>query len=199
MTFLYGTNMELLYSMPAIGTTQTSSVATVLNTSPVVGSQFQLPAFQNIWSPGNIDGRGLMIVAAGGYDVGANTLTTLRLSLDTAAGTTSTNIIANTGAFPLTTQAVGAWEAQVWMTCTGITNNTGATTWFAGGTLTLGPGSAPTGTATTLMWGQPAIVAGVPTAITLGSQTPYFCNLVSQFQVSPTAMVCTQFMVFGLN
>jgi hypothetical protein len=189
--------MELLYSLPAIGATQAGSAATVINsaaTSPVP----QLPALQNIWSPSSITGKGLMVVAGGGYDVGANTLTTLRLSFDSAEGTTATNTIASTGAFPVTTQAVGAWEAQVWINCVGVVSNT-ASSWYANGTLTLGPGSAPTGTATTLMWGQPAIVAGVPTAITLGLQTPYFLDLVAQWQANPTAMVCTQFMVFGLN
>ena len=197
MTFLYGTNMELLYSMPAIGTTQTSSVATLLNTTPNQ-TPFQLPPLQNIWSLSQLAGKGLMVVASGGYDVGANTLTTLRLSFDANAGTTATVTVADTGAFVMTTQAVGAWEAQVWMNCVGLVATT-ASTWYANGTLTLGPGSAPTGTATTLMWGQPAIAAGIPTALTIGTQAALNVDLVAQWQASPTAMVCTQFMVFGLN
>jgi hypothetical protein len=198
MTFLYGTNMELLYSLPAVGPTQTSSVATCLNTA-ASAAPFQLPALQNIWSLSQIAGKGLMVVAAGGYDdASANTLTTLRLSLDTASGTTSTNIMAEAGFSNFTGAATWAWEAQVWLTCTGAIAGT-ASTWYANGQLTIGPGNNPTGTALTLMWGQPAIAAGIPTAVTLPTQVAYFTNIVSQFQASPTAMVCTQFMVFGLN
>src|SRR5215472_17215840 len=136
MTFLYGTNMEMLYSLPAIGVTQTSSVATILN-SAATSSVLQLPALQNIWSPSQIAGKGLMIIAAGGYDIGANTLTTLRLSFDSAEGTTATNTIASTGAFVMTSQVVGSWEAQVWMNCVGVVSNT-ASSWYANGSLTLG-------------------------------------------------------------
>jgi hypothetical protein len=198
MTFLYGTNMELLYSLPAIGVTQSSSVATVLNTA-ATSPPFQLPALQNIWSLSALAGKGLMIVAAGGYDdASANTLTTLRLSLDSAAGTTATNIVAEAGFSNFTGAATWAWETQTWLTCTGAIAST-ASTWYSNGTFTIGPGNNPTGTAQTIMWGQPAIAAGIPTAMTIPTQTAFFVDLVGQWQVSPTAMVCTQFLVFGLN
>lgn len=189
--------MELLYSLPAIGATQTSSVATCLNTA-ATAPPFQLPALQNIWSPSQITGKGIMIIAAGGYDIPANTLSTFRLSLDTSSGVTAVNTVATLGAYSIATQTVGAWQAELFMTCTGVTSET-ASTWYSMGQLTIGPGSSPTGTASTLLWGQPSIAAGVPTAVTIPTNAAYYVNLVSQWQTTPTAMVCSQFLVFGLN
>lgn len=200
MTFIYGTNVELLYSLPAIGATQSSSVATVLNsaaTSPVL----QLPALQNIWSPSQMTGKGFKIVAAGGYDISAaNTLTTLRVSFDTAEGTTATNTVASVGA--LSGNAFGAaattgvWQAECWMACVGITSNT-ASSWFAQGQCQFS-GTAATGVATSYGFGN-TVTAGVPQTFTLGLTTPYWVNLVAQWQASPVAMVCSEFMVLGLN
>lgn len=196
MTFLYGTNVELLYSLPAIGATQASSVATVLNTA-ATAPPFQLPALQNIWSPSQMIGKGLMFVAAGGYSTATNTLTTLRLSLDApAVSTTPTNTIAATGALAgVPTGSAGAWEGQFWMTCVGITANT-SSTWYAQGQVQF-VGSS-TGTASSYAWGN-TVTNGIPQAITLPLQTSYFVDLVAQWQISPGAMVCSQFMIFGLD
>jgi hypothetical protein len=190
LTFLYGTNMELLYSMPAVGATQTGSAATVINTAATC-PPFQLPALQNIWSLGGMSGKGLMIVAAGGYDVGANTLTTLKLSFDTVVST-SLNTMGTSGAVALASTTTGAWQAQIWMTCTGIASET-ASTWESIGDGIIGPS-----TGTAFMWNS-AVVAGVPTPVTLPTQTAFYTDLYTQWQVNPTAVVCSQFMVFGLN
>jgi hypothetical protein len=192
MTFLYGTNMELLYSMPAVGATQSGSAITLLNTAATC-PPFQLPALQNIWSLSGMTGKGLMIVAAGGYDIAAaNTLTTLKLSFDTVI-TTSLNTMASSAAIvPPGTTTTGAWQAQVWITCTGIASET-ASTWESIGDGIIGPS-----TGAAFMWNS-AVVAGIPTPVTLATQTPFYTDLYAQWQVNPTAMVCTQFMVFGLN
>lgn len=200
MTFLYGTNEECIYSMPAIGVTQTSSALTCLNTAPTA-PPLQLPALQNIWSPGNITGRAFKIMAAGGFDlIGANTLTTLRLSFDTASGTTANNTVAATGALSGNAfgaaNSAGAWQLLIWMTCTGISSET-LSTWFAGGQLQFS-GTMTTGVATSYGFGN-TITNGVPQTFTLPLQTPLFPNLCAQWQTTVTAMVCSQFIVCGLN
>lgn len=200
MTFLYGTNMECIYVMPTIGVTQASSVATVLNTAATT-PPFQLPALQNIWSLGSIDGRGLLIIGGGGYDISAaNTLTTLRVSLDPTVSTTATNTVAATGALsggPFGAAATtGAWEFQLWLTCTGVSSST-SSTWYSTGQLQFS-GTMTTGVATSYGYGN-TITAGIPQTIALATQTPFFVNLVSQWQASPVAMVCSQFAVFGLD
>lgn len=196
MSFIYGTNMELLYSLPAIGATQSSSVATVLNTA-ATAPPYQLPALQNIWSPSAMVGKGILFVATGGYSTATNTLTTLRLSLDSAVGTTATNTIAATGALAAAGAAAstGAWEGQCWMTCVGITANT-SSTWYAQGQLQFA--TSNTTTAASFSWGN-TITNGIPQAITIPIQTSFYADLVSQWQISPGAMVCSQFMVWGLN
>jgi hypothetical protein len=192
--------MELLYSLPAIGSTQTGSAATLLNsaaTSPMI----QLPALQNIWSSSQLPGKGFLIVAAGGYDIAAaNTLTTMRVSFDTTAGVTALNTIATTGALAGgcfgAAVATGSWEAQLWITCAGISGNTGST-WYSQGQLQFNSVSS-TGTGVSFAWGN-TITAGIPQSISLGLTNPYYVDLVAQWQANPTAMVCSQFMVFGLN
>ena len=198
MTFVYGTNMELVYSLPAIGATQTGSAATVLNTA-ATSPPFFLPALQNIWSPSAITGKGLLIVASGGFSTATNTLTTLRLSFDPSSGTTATNTVAVTGALAQVPNNVNcSWQAQVWLSCVGVTSEV-SSNWYAIGTFEFGSGSTPTTTSATFMWGGPSVAAGVPAAVTLGLATAYTTNLVAQWQVNPGAMVCSQFMVFGLN
>lgn len=195
MTFLYGTNLELLYAMPAVGATLAATTKTCITGTAATNGPFQLPALQNIWSPGNMVGRGLMIVAAGGYDISSSTPTTLQFSFDTAVGTQAVTI-ATTGSAPWASSAVGLWEAQVWMTC--VATGT-ASTWYSNGTLTCGPGSANTSTALTYMFGGPAVAAGIPTAITVPTTASYMLNAYAQWATAPTAMVCTQFLCFGLN
>jgi hypothetical protein len=190
MTFLYGTNMELLYSMPAVGPSVAVSAATLLNTA-ASSPPFQLPPLQNIWSLSGITGKGLMIVAAGGHSTGANTISTLKLSFDGTVGT-SGSLTVGTGAIPVVSTTTGAWQAQLWMTCTGITSET-ASTWEAIGDGIVGPS-----TGQAFMWNTP-VTAGVPAPLTLPTQTSYYMGLYSQWVVNPTVMLCTQFMVFGLN
>lgn len=196
MTFLYGTNMELLYSMPAIGVTQSSSVATVLNTA-ATSPPFQLPALANIWSPSSLTGKGLLFVAGGGYSTATNTLTTLRLSLDSAVGTTATNTVAATGALAAAGLAAsaGAWELQCWMTCVGISGET-SSSWYATGQLQFA--SSSSATAASFAFGN-TISNGTPQTTVIPIQAAYYTDLVAQWQISPGAMICSQFMVFGLD
>jgi hypothetical protein len=190
MTFLYGTNMELLYSMPATGVTQAVSASTCLNTG-ATSPPFQLPALQNIWSLSGITGKGLMIVAAGGHSTGANTITTLKLSFDGTAGTSGA-LTVGTGAIPVVSTTTGAWQAQLWLSCTGVISET-SSTWQGIGDGIVGPS-----TGQAFMWNS-AVTAGIPVSLTLPTQTPYYMGLYTQWQVNPTVMLCTQFMVFGLN
>jgi hypothetical protein len=194
MTFIYGTNMELLYSMPAIGATLASTAATCISGTSATNGPFQLPALQNIWSPGNMVGKGLMLVAAGGYDTGSAIANTMKFTFDTAinafAGT-----IATTGAATWPTSTTGMWEAQVWMACVGSGT---ASTWYSSGQLTVGPGSAETGSAATYMFGN-NIAAGIPQPLTIPTTTSYLLDIYSTWASAPTAMACSQFFVFGLN
>jgi hypothetical protein len=190
MTFLYGTNMELLYSMPATASTQTASASTCLNTG-ATSPPFQLPALQNLWSPSSMTGKGLMVVAAGGHSTGANTISTLKLSFDGTAGTSGA-LTVGTGAIPLVSTTTGAWQAQLWLSCTGVISET-SSTWEAIGDGIVGPS-----TGQAFMWNT-LVTAGIPVPLTLPTQTSFYMGLYAQWVANPTVMLCTQFMVFGLN
>lgn len=201
MTFLYGTNMELLYSMPVIGASVgAASAKTLISGNTSTNPPFLLPPLTNIWSPANLQGRGLMVVASGGYDIGAANNMEMILALDTTAGTGAANSVtlATMGLCTVSTTAVGLWEAQCWVSF--VSTGTVATG-YVNGTFTSGVGSTETGvsTALTYMWGQPTVSAGIPTAITVPTAQSFYVDLYSQFTANPTQMVCTQFMIFGLN
>lgn len=201
MTFLYGTNMELLYSMPVIGASVgAASAKTLVSGNSATNPPFQLPALQNIWSPAQLQGRGLMVVASGGYDIGAanNLEMILALDITAATGAASSVTLATMGLCTVPTTPVGLWEAQCWVSF--VSTGTQATG-YANGTFTCGVGNTESGvsTALTYMWGQPTVAAGIPTAITVPTAQPFYVDLYSQFTANPTQMVCTQFMVFGLN
>lgn len=195
MTFLFGTNMELLYSMPASGTTITSAIKSLATGNTATNPPFQLPAFQNIWPVSALVGRGLMFMASGGFDIASTTPTTLTLTLDGTAATQGLYTVATTGSAAWTTTAVGMWEAQAWMTC--VSTGT-VSTWYSSGQLTVGPSSAETSTAITYMWGG-NVNAGIPQPVTIPTNTPLYPEIYATWATAPTAFVCTQFMIFGLD
>lgn len=195
MTFLYGTNLECLFSLPAIGATLAATANTcVSGTAPV----FQLPALGNIWTPSQLQGKGLMILAAGGYDLstGAGTQNTMRLTFDVAAATTAATsvTVATTGAATWPNGTTGIWEAQIWMNC--VSTGT-VSTWYANGQLTAA-GTQATAPCTTFLWGN-SIAAGIPTAVTIPTTQPYYVDLYAQWASAPTAFVVSQYMIFGIN
>src|SRR5580658_5882800 len=100
MSFVYGTNVELLYSLPAIAVTVASATANLLVSGSVTTgpAPCQLPNLQNIWPVSQMPGKALMIMAAGGYDLatGSGTQNTLKLCFDSAIPT-PLNTMATTG------------------------------------------------------------------------------------------------------
>jgi hypothetical protein len=197
MTFLYGTNLELIYSMPVIGSTITTTTAhTMMTGNSGTNPPFQLPALGNIWSPSNMIGKGLMIVMGGGYDIASSTPTTMLLTLDGTVATVGITVAA-TGSVAFASSTTGLWQAQVWMTCVGTGT---ASTWYTTGELTCGPGNAETGAATALtyMFGN-SVTAGIPQAVSLSNTTPYYPELYTTWATAPTAHVLSQFMVYGLD
>jgi hypothetical protein len=196
MTFVFGTNTELLYSMPVIGTSITSTSTVVCNTAATMGP-FQLPALGNIWSIGNMVGKGLMIVASGGYDCAALNSNTFRLQTDTAIATSAatSGLLCVTGAATAPLSTTGAWDLQVWMSCVSVVANTA--TFYVSGDLTYGAGNS--NSATLYYNVGNSVTAGVPTATSLATNAAQYVDLWTTWATAPTAFVCSQFMVFGLN
>jgi hypothetical protein len=59
-------------------------------------------------------------------------------------------------------------------------------------------GAASTVNTSTFMWNT-LVTAGIPVPLTLPTQTSFYMGLYAQWVANPTVMLCTQFMVFGLN
>lgn len=198
MTFLYGTNMECLYSMPAAGWTLAATGSKVINTA-ATSNPFQLPALGNIWTPAQMQGRGLYIRANGGYDLatGTGTQNTMLLCLDTTLATpaASSVTLATTGAATWPNGTTGAWDMSIWMSC--VSTGSTISTWYTMGQLTA-TGTQQTGAATTFLIGN-SIAAGVPTAITVPTNQAAYVDLYANWASAPTAFVCSQFQIYGLN
>lgn len=196
MTFVFGTNTELLYSLPVLGNSITSTSTVVCNTA-ATASPFQLPALGNIWSTSNMIGKGFMIIANGGYDCAALNSNTLRLQLDqnVAASAATSSLVTVTGAATAPLSTIGAWDLQVWMTC--VATSPGTASFYVSGDLAYG---ASNSNSATLYYnvGNP-VTAGVPTACSVSTTLPTFVELWTTWATAPTAFVCSQFMVFGLN
>lgn len=197
MTFLYGTNMELLYSMPATGATQAASTQTLLTGNAANNPAFQLPALQNIWSPGNMIGKGLMFMASGAYSSATNSVATY-LQFDGTANTNAAGSItlATSGLVAAPASSTGVWQAQCWLTCTGSGT---ASFWYGTGDIMIGVGSNETSACNTFMWGQPSILNGSPITITIPNTVPLFVELWQKWTTTVAVNVCSQFLVFGLN
>lgn len=198
MTFVYGTQMELLYCMPAVGATKTTTAVQVVSGTTTGAPAFQLPALQNLWSPANMAGKGLKFVARGTSDNTA-VANTLAIGVNTAQGTAPTAIVlASTGATVWPSSTIAAWEMECDSTCIASTN--ASSTWVTAGVLTVGSGNnGSTPTAATAFMVGGANTLGVPSGVVLVPTTSYFVELTSLWATAPTAFVCSQFMIYGMN
>jgi hypothetical protein len=198
--------MELLYNQAAIAATISTTTPTCINTAATI-LPYQLPAFQNIWSPSSMVGKGFMIIASGGYnDTAAAESLRLQLNFDAAAATSAATsvVVAAHGLSTVPTTNVGQWQAQCWMNCVSASGT--SSTWYVNGEATYGvgnteagqvPGSAVT---TALMWSGPSNTTGVPAVVTLSSISAYYPDLWSTWLgAGGCTIVTTQLMIFGLN
>jgi hypothetical protein len=193
MSFVYGTNAELLYSMPAAGASIAVTSKQIISATTTTNPPFFLPPLYNIWSPSQMAGKALHFEAAGGYDITASAVT-MQLYFDTAFSS-ATTIIAQTGAATWATSAVGAWALDVDLTC--ASSGMSVTTWYSSGALVVGPGSSPTAVGSAFTFGN-AVVAGIPQTISLVPATSYCPELYVTVGTN-TAFICTQFQVWALN
>ena len=197
--------MELLYSQQAIAATISTTVPTCINTAATI-LPFQLPAFQNIWSPSSMVGKGFMFLFGGGYnDLAALETVKLQMLFDVASGASAATsvVVAAHGLSDVPTTNVGLWQAQCWMTCVSASGT--ASTWYVNGNAVWGVGNteavlAGTAASSSLMWGGPSVTTGVPAVVTLSSVTPYYPDLWSTWLGTGASTICTTtMMVFGLN
>jgi hypothetical protein len=196
MSFLTGTQTELLYSMPAAATAATAAATTVMTASNATTfPAYQLPA--GFFGPNGGIGRSLLIKAGGWFTTSSTGMTqTISASLDAAAGTQSGQILGSTGAFtPTASITDGVWTLELMVTCASIGVSTSATLNSVGSLLWGTGNNAATATAVTLMMGAPQ------TPVTFNSTSAYYVELFEHWSVTTGAptITCTNFMIFGCN
>jgi hypothetical protein len=197
MSFLTGTQAELLYAMPGSGGAVISTATTGTGQLLSGGSSATLPAyslpayfFPNTYGAG----RSILIEGGGSYSTGSATKTlNFGIFADTAIGTSAT-AIATTGAIvDIASITNGAWMFQVLLTCTAVGTSS---TVNAVGTFTWGAGNnAATTTSGTYMIGAPN------SAVSLSNATPYFLEVFAWWSATTTSqtITMTNYLIWGLN
>src|SRR6185437_13747640 len=202
MSFLTGTQAELLYAMPATGASLTGTVSTggtaQLLSAPggATTPAYFLPAyfFQDSYCVGKS-----LLIQGGGTLLGGPATQNVRfaLYLDTAIGTTGT-LLCSTGLFPpfgSTVSLTGAFYFEALLTCTAV-GTTG--TLNTVGRLTTSQANNPTTTQNT---GGASILMQAATQPTFNNSTGYFIELYAYFGATTTtqAATLTNLYVWGLN
>lgn len=197
MTSLWS-NCELLYSMPVVGATKSSTGQSCISGNAAGNPAYLMPPLATLWSQSAMLGKAINIQASGTYDAASNYNVTTQLAYDGTQGSYSTPIAATGIAVSWPTGTTNNWYMNVNMTCISVGLNTSG--WTVNGNVMAGAGNnAATAAATTFMMGG-AQTAGVPTALALVTTTTIgFIELWSTWSTAPTAMVCSQFMIFAEN
>src|SRR5215470_12053978 len=101
VSFLYGTQCELLYAMPASGAAVTAAAATILSGTTAANPPYALPANFFGQFGGNGPGKSILVKGGGWYTVGSTAVTDIiKIGLNTTQ---------NTASIAVTLGATGAW------------------------------------------------------------------------------------------
>jgi hypothetical protein len=198
ISFLTGTQAELLFSMPAAGaavsgTVTTGTAALVTPVGGATAPAYFLPAY--FFSDSYGTGKSILIQGGGTLANGATTETLqLGLYLDTAVGTPGT-VLCRTGAFSpfgASTAQTGAFMFEVLITAAsvgtaGVLNAVGRVFTGQAGT---------TGTA-----GGSVFLMGSSSEPTINNATGYYVELYASFGATTTSqtVTLTNMLVWGLN
>ena len=205
MSFLTGTQCELLYAMPASGSAATSIAAALLSGSTAANPPYVLPG--GFFNPqgGTMPGKSLLLKGGGSYATPtAGRTLTFNAALDATQGTVGISLGKTGNIVTLATTATGAWDFELMVTCTvqgvgatagslnavgwveyGIANNAAAGTF----------GTYGANNASRFMIGTPQ------TAVTFNTLTSYYLEVFNTWDATTNAptITLTNFYVFGLN
>jgi hypothetical protein len=197
MSFLTGTNTELVYSSIAAGTAKASFTSEVqINDTAGMGVQYHLPP--DFWLPNHgSDGRTIRIVARGILSSTGTPTYTFTVRGGTAGNTSAAILL---GSAALTT-ASGAsnqifeLEGDITLTAMGAA---GANSSFQGIGLITSPGLTGTNSGINPVWGG---AASPGTATTLDTSITNYINFNVACSASSSSNTITlqQLLIFGLN
>jgi hypothetical protein len=206
MSFITGTQCELLYAMPASGTAVTAASITVLSGSTNANPAYQLPANYFSYTPANGPGKSLLIKGGGFYTVGTTAVTdVITIGLDSTRGTLGTTL-AKSGAWTTVISQSNVefeFEVMVTLTVVGQGGGTNASVNSMGHLLVGQANDAANPTLQTVgaQWATPIMIGAAQTAKTFDPTVGQYVEVFNTWSAvtgSPTATL-TNFYVFGLN
>jgi hypothetical protein len=211
VSFITGTQVECLYSMPASGAAVTAAAATCLSGTTAANPPYLLPGGFFAPQSGTTPGKSILIKGGGTFSVGTSAVTDIfTVALDpTQNSTTSQIVLAKTGTFTtLVSWTTAAFDFEVMITATALGAAAGGGSFNCVGSLSLGAGNnlaAPTlgtmGTSTTASLASKVMIGAPNTPLAFTTATPYYLELWNTWSAttgSPT-ITLTNFYVFGLN
>ena len=205
MSFLTGTQAELLYSMPASGSAVTAAAITVMSGSTAANPGYLLPGGFFASQGGTVPGKALLLKGGGSWATPTAARTTVfTAGLDTTAGTLGITL-AKTGTLTtVITTATAAFDFEIMVTMTAQGVGATAGTLNAVGWVEYGiANNAATGTFGTYSANNASrFLIGTPqTAVTFNPLTAYYLEVFNTWDAVTNAptITLTNFYVYGLN
>ncbi len=205
MSFLTGTQAELLYSMPASGSAVTAAAITVMSGSTAANPAYALPANFFSTQGGTGPGKALLIKGGGFWSSATAARTTVfTAGLDTAAGTLALTL-GKTGVITtFVTSANAQFNFEIMATCTAQGVGATAGTLNVVGWVEYGiANNAATGTIGTYSTNNLSrfACAQPQTAVTFNTLTSYYVEVFNTWDATTNApsITLTTFYVYGLN
>jgi len=207
VSFITGTQCELLYAMPASGAAVTAAAATIMSGTTAANPPYGLPAnFFGQYS-GNGPGKSILVKGGGWYTVGSTAVTnTFKVGLNTTQ---------NTAAIAVTLGATGAWTTVASQSNVAFAFELMCTLTVPGkpgtncsmnsvGTLLIGQANNaanPTLQTVGAQWATPIMIGAPQTAVAFDPTVTQFVEMSSTWSVTTGAptVTLTNFYVFGLN
>jgi hypothetical protein len=210
MSFITGSQVECLYSMPASGAATTAAAATIISGTTAANPPYQLPG--GFFNPqtGTTPGKALYIKGGGWFSVGSTAVTTIfQLGLNTTAGTgTPAIVLGKTGTLTtLASQTNCEFHFEMWLTATVLGVGATAAGFNQIGTFEVGnandAATATFGTTATTSTAQIySYMLGTPqTAKTFNTLTAYYIEASNTWSVTTGAptITLTNYYIFGIN
>jgi hypothetical protein len=193
MSFLTGTQCELMYSLPAAVTKNTYTTQACMSALAASAPVARIPGGFFAEQPNPI-GRCLYLKAMGTIATTSAATFSPAIALDTTAGTALNPITIYSTVAP-TAAVTAQWDLEAWITCTAFGETAGMTLQVNGKWT---QASVATGGALNAT-GLGASFAGSLTGLT--PATPYFAELFGTWSASAAGNTTTlqQMFLFGLN
>lgn len=207
MSFVTGTQAELLYAMPASGAAVTAAAAAILSGTTAANPPYGLPPNFFSQASGNGPGKSLLIKGGGWYTVGTTAVTDIiKIGLNTTQ---------NTASIAVTLGATGAWTTVISQSNVAFAFELMCTLTVPGkagtncsmnsvGTLLIGQANNaanPTLQTVGAQWATPIMIGAPQTAVAFDPTVTQYVEVSNQWSVTtgaPTATL-TNFYVLGLN